>query len=62
MRALANVISTSYSLASAVGRLTARDLQLPVALYDVEAYYRAVRGLWVGFGDLSGQSATARNR
>ena len=51
VRALANVVTASHSLAQAVGRLTARDLALPVALYDQEAYYRAVRERWAGLGD-----------
>jgi outer membrane protein len=53
VRALANVVTASHSLAQAVGRLTARDLALPVALYDQEAYYRAVRDRWAGLGDYS---------
>jgi outer membrane protein len=53
VRALANVITASHTVASAVGRLTARDLNLPVQIYDMEAYYRAVRNRWVGWGDLS---------
>jgi outer membrane protein len=51
VRALANVITASHSLASSVGRLTARDLNLPVQLYDQEAYYREVRNRWAGWGD-----------
>jgi len=57
VRALANVITASHNLAVAVGRLTARDLNLPVPLYDAEAYYRQVRNRWAGWGDLS-QAAT----
>ncbi|MGG5808226.1 TolC family outer membrane protein [Falsiroseomonas sp. CW058] len=51
VRALANVITASHSVASSVGRLTARDLNLPVQIYDMEAYYREVRNRWVGWGD-----------
>ncbi|NKC31546.1 TolC family outer membrane protein [Falsiroseomonas selenitidurans] len=51
VRALANVITASHSLASSLGRLTARDLNLPVQIYDMEAYYNEVRNRWVGFGD-----------
>ncbi|MBU8540102.1 TolC family outer membrane protein [Falsiroseomonas tokyonensis] len=51
VRALANVITASHSLAASVGRLTARDLSLPVQIYDMEAYYREVRNRWIGFGD-----------
>jgi len=39
-----------FNLAQQVGRLTAADLQLPVDLYDVERYYKEVRGKWFGFG------------
>ncbi len=48
---LANVVTASYSVASAVGRLTARDLALPVPLYDETAYYEAVHDRWIGTGD-----------
>jgi outer membrane protein len=54
VQALANVVTNSYALAGAVGRLTAKDLALPVPLYDMEAYYRTVRGKWFGTGDYSG--------
>lgn len=55
VRALANVITASHSLAASIGRLTARDLNLPVQIYDMEAYYNAVRNRWVGFGDYAEQ-------
>jgi len=51
VRALANLVTASYSVAASVGRLTARDLQLPVQLYDDRAYYRAVRNRWFGTND-----------
>ena len=57
VQALANVVTNSYALAGAVGRLTAKDLALPVPLYDMEAYYRTVRGKWFGTGDYSNASA-----
>jgi outer membrane protein len=38
-------------VAGAIGRLTARDLNLPVPLYDETAYYNAVKNKWVGLGD-----------
>ena len=50
---LANLVNASYGVAAAVGRLTARDLNLPVPLYDDTAYYRAVRDRWIGTGDLA---------
>jgi outer membrane protein len=48
---LAQLITASYGVASALGRLTARDLHLPVPLYDDTAYYNAVKDKWVGLGD-----------
>ena len=48
---LAQVITASYGVAVAIGRLTARDLHLPVPLYDETAYYQAVKDRWVGLGD-----------
>jgi outer membrane protein len=38
-------------VASAVGRLTARDLALHVPLYDDTAYYKAVKNKLIGTGD-----------
>jgi len=51
VQALAQLVIATYSMASAVGRLTANDLALPVATYDFSAYYKAVRNKWVGTGD-----------
>jgi outer membrane protein len=48
---LAQLVEASYAVAAAVGRLTARDMHLPVPLYDETAYYNAVRDKWVGLGD-----------
>jgi outer membrane protein len=48
---LAQVISASYGVAAAIGRLTARDMHLPVPLYDETAYYQAVKDKWGGLGD-----------
>lgn len=48
---LAQVVNASYQVASALGRLTARDLHLPVPLYDETAYYNAVKDKWAGLGD-----------
>jgi outer membrane protein len=45
---LANIITGSYGVASAIGRLTARDLGLPVVFYDDTAYYNAVKNKWFG--------------
>jgi outer membrane protein len=48
---LATFVGASYQVAASVGRLTARDLALPVPLYDDTAYYNAVKDRWVGTGD-----------
>jgi outer membrane protein len=52
---LARLVTASYQVASAVGRLTARDLHLPVPLYDETAYYNAVKDKWAGLGDYATQ-------
>ena len=48
---LATLVANSYAVAAAVGRLTARDLNLPVPYYNEKAYYEAVHSLWIGAGD-----------
>ena len=48
---LAQVVTASYQVAAAIGRLTARDLHLNVPLYDDTAYYKAVKDRWIGLGD-----------
>lgn len=53
VQSLANYVIASYGVAAAVGRLTASDLNLSVPLYDVNAYYRAVKDRWIGTGDLA---------
>ena len=45
---ISNSITASYAVASAIGRLTARDLGLPVVFYDDTAYYNAVKNKWFG--------------
>ena len=46
-----SLVTASYGVASAIGRLTASDLGLQVPLYDETAYYKAVRDLLWGSGD-----------
>jgi outer membrane protein len=41
-------VVASYSLVSAVGRLSARDLRLPVTIYDPMVHYQQVRDAWFG--------------
>jgi outer membrane protein len=48
---LTQVITASYAVAQAIGRLTARDLHLAVPLYDETAYYQAVKDRWIGLSD-----------
>jgi len=43
-------VVSSFEMLSVIGRLTARDLALPVALYDPEDAYRQVRDKWFGLG------------
>ncbi len=45
---LASTVTASYAVASAIGRLTARDLALPVNAYNDTAYFEAVRNKWFG--------------
>ena len=51
MQNLANLVIASHNVASAIGRLTARDMHVAVPLYDETAYYNAVRDRWAGTGD-----------
>jgi outer membrane protein len=41
-------VVASYSLVSAVGRLSAQDLRLPVNIYDPMVHYQQVRDAWFG--------------
>ena len=41
-------VVASYSLLSAVGRLSAEELHLPVTIYDPTAHYQQVRDAWIG--------------
>jgi outer membrane protein len=41
-------VVASYSLVSAVGRLSARELRLPVTIYDPMVHYQQVRDAWFG--------------
>ncbi len=48
VRAERDAVVASVDLRQAVGSLLARDLKLPVSLYDPEANYRTVRDKWFG--------------
>jgi outer membrane protein len=48
---LASLVTSSYQIAAAIGRLTAKDLNLNVPQYDYTAYYTAVHDRLFGTGD-----------
>lgn len=48
VRARRDKIVAMYQVKSAVGQLTARDLGLPVTLYDPRVHYQEVRRQWFG--------------
>jgi outer membrane protein len=50
---IATLVNNSYTVAAAIGRLTAIDLDLPVSRYDDLRYYKSVE--YAGFG--TGESA-----
>jgi outer membrane protein len=41
-------VVASYALLSAVGRLSARELRLPVTIYDPAVHYHQIRDAWSG--------------
>ena len=53
---IANLVTESYTVATAIGRLTATDLGLPIDQYDDLKYYNAVK--YAGFG--TGEAADAK--
>lgn len=48
-------VVASYSLLSAVGRLSAQTLGLPVPIYDPVVHYQQVRDSWIGLRTPSGE-------
>jgi outer membrane protein len=48
-------VVASYSLLSAVGRLSAGQLGLPTPIYDPQVHYQQVRDTWIGLRTPSGQ-------
>ena len=48
VRSQRDELVAAYTVLGAVGQLGARQLQLPVELYDFEANYRDVEGRWIG--------------
>ncbi len=55
VRARRDELVAIYEVKSSLGQLTARDLKLPVTLYDPREHYREVRGRWFG-GQSSGDN------
>jgi outer membrane protein TolC len=62
VRAQRDEVVAAYQVAQAIGKLTARDLALPVDVYDPAAYYTQTRGKWIGtsIGDEPAQPTTMR--
>jgi outer membrane protein len=50
---IGNVVTNSYGILAAIGRLTATDLGLPVHRYNDLKYYRAVKEALFGNGNLA---------
>ncbi len=50
-----NRIVAGYSLLSSVGRLSAKNLRLPVRLYQPKEHYKKVKDLWYGLRTPSGK-------
>jgi outer membrane protein len=54
---IATLVNNSYTVAAAIGRLTARDLGLPVREYDDMKYYNSVKYAAFGTGEAADQKA-----
>ncbi len=54
---IGTLVTNSYTVASAIGRLTATDLGLPVTQYDDLKYYRDVKYAGFGTGEAADQRA-----
>jgi len=54
---IATLVNNSYTVASAIGRLTATDLGLPVTQYDDRKYYDAVKYAGFGTGEAADEDA-----
>jgi outer membrane protein len=54
---IANLVTESYTVAAAIGRLTATDLALPVTQYDDLKYYQSVKYAGFGTGEAADQNA-----
>jgi outer membrane protein len=54
---IATLVENSYTVASAIGRLTATDLGLPIDQYNDLQYYRAVKYAGFGTGEAADRDA-----
>ena len=54
---ISNLVTESYSVAAAMGRLTATDLGLPINQYDDLKYYDSVKYAGFGTGEAADQNA-----
>ena len=54
---ISQMVNYSYNIALAIGRLTAKDLNLPVQEYDDQKYYEAVKFAGFGTGGAADQDA-----
>jgi outer membrane protein len=54
---IAQLVENSYTVASAIGRLTVTDLNLPVTQYDDLKYYRSVKYAGIGTGESADRAA-----
>jgi hypothetical protein len=51
VRSQRDEIVAGFEVLSAIGRLTARDLNLPVEIYNPEVDYLKVRNTWFDLGE-----------
>lgn len=54
---VANLVTESYTVAAAIGRLTATDLALPINQYDDLKYYQSVKYAGFGTGEAADSNA-----
>ncbi len=54
---ISQMVNYSYTIATSIGRFTARDLNLPVQEYDDQDYYNAVKYAWFGTGGAADSDA-----
>lgn len=62
VRAQRNERVATYAVQAAVGRMNARDLALPVELYDPVGHYNDVRGSWIGSSEAADQDGDVARR